>query len=325
MKLSTRQIRYVCEVARLGSIQAACAALHISQSSILAAIKLAEYELKASVFDRRPARGVQITPAGERFVAAARVLLDANFEFDRMIGGLSRNTPPSIRIGCFEPFGSLFLAQLLKQYSDAVGPVSVQLFESDQTQLYEWLNNSTVDVVITYDIGANFGSGAHTPICRVPPHALLPADHPLARKSRVAIAELARHPFVLLDLPQTSTYLITLFDVLAERPKVILHTRSYETVRSAVAAGFGVSIVNMRPTGRAIADTRHLVRRPLVDDVPAPTLVIADIYGQSKPQFIKTLIQMVRQYFVAIGAAGFAVATPQRRKGLFDFDHGMGS
>ena len=319
MNLSTRQIRYVCEVARLGSIQAACTALHISQSSILAAIRLAEHELKATIFDRRPARGVQITPAGERFVTAARVLLDADAEFGRLIGSLSRHTPPTIRVGCFEPFGSLFLAGLLKQFSDAVGQVSIRLYEGDQRQLYEWLNNGTVDVVVTYNIGPNFGADGYTPICKVPPHAILPADNPLAQMPQISIADLAKHPFVLLDLPQTSTYLVTLFDVLAERPTISLHTRSYETVRSAVAAGFGVSILNMRPTGRAIPDTANLVRRPLTDDFPAPHLIVADIYGASKPHFVKTLIQMVRDYFWALGAEGYAVTTSDRRQGLFDF------
>ena len=320
MNLSLRQIRYVCEVARLGSIKAACSSLHISQSSVLAAITLAEDELNAAIFDRRPARGVQITPAGERFVLAARVLLEANSEFGRMVNGLSKGAPQTIRVGCFQPFGSLFLAQLLKQYSDAVGLVGIQLLEGDQNQLHDWLNNGAVDVVITYNIGTSFGGDTYTAICKVPPHAVVSANNPLAQQSQISIADLAKYPLVLLDLPQTSTYLMTLFEVLADRPKISLSTRSYETVRSAVAAGFGVSILNMRPTGHAMADAPHLVRRPLIDAFPAPHLVVADIYGASKPQFVKTLTQMLRQYFLALGPTGFALTTPERSKGLFDFN-----
>jgi hypothetical protein len=48
-------------------------------------------------------------------------------------------------------------------------------------------------------------------------------------------------------------------------------------------------------------------------------LVVADIYGASKPQFVKILIQMVRQYFLNLGPTGFALTTPERSKGLFDF------
>ena len=143
--------------------------------------------------------------------------------------------------------------------------------------------------------------------------------NPLAQQAQISIADLAKYPLVLLDLPQTSTYLMTLFEVLADRPTISLSTRSYETVRSAVAAGFGVSILNMLPMGNAMADTPQLVRRPLSDSFPAPHLVVADIYGASKPQFVKTLIQMVRQYFLTLGPTGFALTTPERSKGLFDF------
>lgn len=318
MNLSNRQLRYVCEVARQGSIQAASEALHISQSSILAAISIAEDALSAKIFDRRPSRGVQITPAGERFVIAARALLAASTEFEREIGGLAKGAPQTLRIACFEPFGSLFIASVLRRFVDAYGPVEVLLSEGDQVQLRDWLANGMVDLVITYDIGPSFGDERVTRICRVPAHAVLPADDPLAKKDAVSIGELSLRPLVLLDLPQTSTYLTTLFDVLATRPRVSFRTRSYETVRSAVSAGFGVSILQMRPSGHSAADGAGLVRRPLTDVFPAPALIVADIYGANKPAFVRALIDIVRTFFQELGPSGFAVATPDVASTLFE-------
>ncbi|TIU31454.1 MAG: LysR family transcriptional regulator, partial [Mesorhizobium sp.] len=112
MNLTIRQLRYVCEVARLGSVLAASRSLYISQSSILAAITLAEAGMGARIFDRRPARGVSITPAGQRFVAAARIMLAAETEFNRSIGDLNGRVPKVLRIGCFEPFGALFMPEM---------------------------------------------------------------------------------------------------------------------------------------------------------------------------------------------------------------------
>ncbi|MDE2453049.1 MAG: LysR family transcriptional regulator [Burkholderiales bacterium] len=316
MKLSMRQIRYVCEVARQGSIQAACEVLHISQSSVLAAIELAEVQLDAAIFERRPSRGVQITPAGERFVVAARVMLEAEAEFERALGGISQGTPPTLRVGCFEPFGSLFMAELLKQFCADTGSAGIVLFEGDQTQLHEWLVNGDVDLVVTYNIGSNFGNEGFTRICLIPPHVILPAESPLAARATLSIAELSQQPFVLLDLPQTSTYLLTLFDVLAQRPPIALRTRSYETVRTAVAAGLGFSILNMRPTGRAMPDSDDVVRRPLADNLAAPCLIVADVYGDRKPVFVRRFIDAMKQYFIDLGAERFSVTTAARRKTL---------
>lgn len=318
MNLSTRQIRYVCEVARRGSIQAASTALHISQSSVLAAISIAEDALGAKIFDRRPARGVQITPAGERFVTAARALLAANHEFEREIGILAKGTPQIIRIACFEPFGSLFIAEVLRKVVDALGPVEIVLFEGDQSQLHEWLTNGTVDLVVTYDIGQSFDDEGVTRICKVPAHAILSINDPLASQDAVSIADLSSRALVLLDLPQTATYLMTVFDVLATRPRVSLRTRSYETVRSAVSAGFGVSILNMRPSRHSTADSPGVVRKPLADVFSSPTLIVVDIYGSNKPAFVRAMIDIIERYFHDLGQGGFAVTTPDRANTLFD-------
>lgn len=315
MNLTIRQLRYVSEVARLGSVQAASKTLYISQSSILAAISLAEDELGARIFDRKPARGVVITPAGERFVGAARMMLGAANEFDRAIGDLTERVPKILRIGCFEPFGALFMPEMLRRYVNEVGDVEIMLFEGDQVQLREWLASGAVDFVILYDIGPQI-TGSFTRICKVPAHAVLSADDPLAKQDAVWISDLATRRLVLLDLPQTATYLLTLFDVLATRPEVKFHTRSYETVRSAVSSGFGISILNMRPIGRATADGLGIVRRPILDELPPPNLIIADMYGATKPLFVRVFIDVFKRFFRDVGPAGFSVTIPEREGSL---------
>ena len=112
--LTLRQLRYVCEVARLQNVLAASKALMISTSSILAAIDAAEAEAGTRIFNRFPAKGIRITPAGARFVGAAMRLLAAETEFSRATGDISERFPKPLRIGCFEPFGTLLLPNLLR-------------------------------------------------------------------------------------------------------------------------------------------------------------------------------------------------------------------
>jgi DNA-binding transcriptional LysR family regulator len=133
------------------------------------------------------------------------------------------------------------------------------------------------DAVVTYDIGENF-SGGITPICKVPAHALLRSDDPLAKKKAVKFEELSNRPFVLLDLPETRSYLIALFDLLAQRPVVALRTRSYETIRAAVSNSMGFSILNLKPSAEASLDGRELRRLPILDKLKQPTLIVVDPY-----------------------------------------------
>ncbi|UDL94583.1 LysR family transcriptional regulator [Lichenihabitans sp. PAMC28606] len=316
MSISLRQIAYVCAVADCGSIQAASRRLRISASSILAAIESAEFSLGARIFDRRRSSGIKTTPGGERFVAAGRSLLAAETDFQRKIGVLQSQTQ-SIRIGCFEPFGALFMTEGIVRFRDIVGRTDVALFEGDQTQLADWLDRGIVDIVISYDIGPKFN--AHiTPICRVPAHVMLPTGHPLAEAESLSIDDLATYPLVLLDLPLTVSYLLSLYDLHGIKPTVGFRSRSYETVRSAVSAGFGLAILNMRPITRSNMDNASVIRVPLSDPLPAPTLQIADLYGPMKPAHIKALVDVFVSLFRDSDPAHFAVVTPERRHLIFD-------
>lgn len=321
LPITMRQVRYVCEVARHGSINAASKSLRISQSSIIAAIAIAEQEMGARLFDRRPARGVVTTPAGERFLVSARNLLAAEVEFGRTVEGLASGPPPILRIGCFEPFGALFMAEMLRRYADAMGTmdtIEVQLLEGHQQELVEWCNTGLVDLIVTYDVGPSLPEGV-TRICKIPTHALLSADDPLALRQAVSIAELAERPMVLLDLPYTSSYLLALFDALATRPRISFHTRSYDSVRAAVSCGFGVALLNMRPIGKGSPDRDGIVRRPLIDDLAPPCLIVADMYGAHKPHFVRLFIETIKAFFLDHGPGTFAVSTPEREAGLIQF------
>ena len=109
MNLTLRQLRYVVSVADHGSIAAAARVCRISQSSILAAMAQAEHVMAARLFNKRPARGVIPTPAGDRFIGSARRFLEAESDFSRTIQGQANGMPTILRIGCFAPFGALFM------------------------------------------------------------------------------------------------------------------------------------------------------------------------------------------------------------------------
>ena len=104
---------------------------------------------------KSPAVGMRTTPVGERYIAAARGLMAAEAEFSREIGALA-DRPRSVRIGCFEPFGPLFMPEVLRRLVERAGPMDIALFEADQAQLRVWLETGFVDAAVTYDIGSPF-------------------------------------------------------------------------------------------------------------------------------------------------------------------------
>ncbi len=309
-RLTFRQVEYLREIDRQGSIAGACKELRISQSSILAAIRVAEETTGARLFNRRKGHGIELTPAGQKFLVSARRFLAAGSDFFTSLDQFSRSRPATVRLGCFSPLGALLIPPVLKRFVAAHGDCEFILFEGDQIELRNWLATGALDLVVTYDIGEEYGS-AITPICKFPAHALVRADDPLTEKGAVSMEELSQRPLILLDLPETRTYLMALFDFVARRPKVGLRTRSYETIRSAVSNGLGVSVLNIRPSLEASPDGPDLKRIPISDKLRQPTLLVADPYGEQKPGYVRAFIHALYRYLADLGPERFSVVLPE--------------
>lgn len=296
MTATIRQIQYVLMVYEAKSIARAARDLNISQSSILAAISVAEQDLGARIFDRRKGRGVILTPSGERYISAARRLLSAEREFRDSLT-LSGSGYGPLRIGCFEPFGSIMMIDVLRKLRDRIGPIEITLLETDQVALKRALDRGEIDVAVIYDLGPDFDGTDY--VGRAPPHAMVHASSPLARRDSITLAQLCQEPIVLLSLPLTTAYLMTLFERAPVKPSIVFRSSHYETVIRAVGYGFGATILNAWPaTPLTIeANTKRLV---LIDDLPAPNIITADHYGDQKPPSLVEFIAELKGH-VALG------------------------
>lgn len=292
-----KQLHYICAVADNGSIVGASDALRIAQSSINAAIETVEHDLGARVFDRRRGRGARLTPQGERFVQAARRLLSAEARYQQEVNALAEQQS-ELRIGCFEPFASLFVVEVLSRLRRALPNLQVSLVEGDQPRLKRFLERGELDLLLAYDLGPDFEAGV-TEIIAAPPHALVAADGPFAGRGSVSIGELAAHPFVLLSQPLTVTYLLTLLGASGLPPVIGFRSRSYDSVLRAVAAGFGNSVLNLRPPKPLDVETGCL-RLPLTDALPAPMLIAVDNYGDQKPRVVRAFMDELHAYFAPL-------------------------
>jgi DNA-binding transcriptional LysR family regulator len=256
-----------------------------------------------------------VTPAGQKFLVSVQRFLAAGLDFEKSINEFSSRPAQIIRVGCFAPFGGMLIPPVLRRYIDTNGECEIILREGDQTQLRRWLAAGSLDMVLTYDIGEEF-SATITPICKFPSHALMRVDDPLARLEAVSMEELSQRPLVLLDLPETSTYLVTLFDFAARRPKIGLRTRSYETVRVAVVNGLGVSVLNMRPHAGASPDSEQLTRIAISDPLRQPTLIVADPYGYHKPGYVRSFIDILYDYIAELGPENLTVVSQEFKHDL---------
>ena len=219
MRYTLKQLAYFVTAADTGSITAAARQLHISQPSISAAIAQLERQFGLELFVRHHAQGLSLTPTGQRLLAEARHLLAQARDFHEGAIELAESAAGEIDVGCFVTFAPMIIPGLLRAMRQAHPDIRIRLHEHDTEALQEGLREGRFDLALTYDL--NIGADmAFEGLVDVPLHAMLPADHRFAARKRVALAELIEEPFVLLALPASRDYFLSLFYGLGLRPNL---------------------------------------------------------------------------------------------------------
>jgi DNA-binding transcriptional LysR family regulator len=129
------------------------------------------------------------------------------------------------------------------------------------------------------------------------PYVILPLEHHLASKATLSIQDLIGEPYILLDLPHSREYFLSLFRTANVEPNVTMELRSVEMVRSLVAHGHGLSILVTRPAGDLSYDGTPLVCRPMDASIAPQRVVIATAYEQKPSRTIDAFVASMREIF----------------------------
>ena len=268
LHFTLRQLEYLIAVADFGSIALAAERVNVSSPSISAAIAQLEAVFGLQLFVRRHAQGLSLTEGGRQFTQTARAVLAAAARLTDSAAQITGRVAGPLSVGCLMTFAQVLLPQLRRSFQTAHPDVTFLQLEGHQAELFEALRTARLDVALSYDLDIPADLG-FLPLLPVAPYALLPPDHPLAGHPTVTPADLAPHPMVLLDLPHSAAYFISLFTDAGERPRITERTRDMGVMRAMVANGFGFSIANIRLGTDRAPDGRQMVFVPLAPPVRA--------------------------------------------------------
>ena len=258
MNFTLKQLRYVEAAGRLGSIAKAAAELNISQSSITAAIDTLEAGLGYEMFIRTPAKGIRATASGRDALDLIRRFIHQSRQFEEELGSIGGKAGGTVRIACYATAAPAFLPPILRAITADFPNASIQLLEGNMERIMGYIDDGEADLAFTY---SETITDRHdfVPLFDAPPYAMVSLDDPLAQKDAVSMEDLAERPMVLLDLPRTRDYFISMFEARGLSPKIAHSTRSSEIVRALVAGGFGFSLLNIRPVDYRETESRYRI------------------------------------------------------------------
>lgn len=277
MHFTLKQLRYFDAARRTGSIARAAREMNISQSSITAAIDQMEQFIGLDLFRRIPAKGLRATEAGQ--IAGQRVaqFLDEARLLESDLMSVAGKPSGTLLLACYAPTAPFVLPLMLKQVTQDLPEIRIDLREGDMSSIATLLSDGAVDMALTYRWMVPEGA-PFLPLFGARPFVLVPEGWDLAQRRSVELADLVDLPMVMLDLPGTQDYFFSIFRSKGLSPRVVHTTKSSSVLRGLVAADFGYSILNICGHGDRNPDAGY-VARPIAGDVTPQSFGIA--YNQS--------------------------------------------
>lgn len=262
MRFTLRHLEYFVAAANAKSISDAAERARISPASISTAVSHLEQEFDVKLFVRHHSQGIVLTPAGEQFAVRARALLELARGFYDDAAEFNTSLRGSLTVGCLVTLAPLVLPEVCHTFTVEHPEVSIEFVEGNQDQLISSLRREQCDLAITYDMHLSDDISFDC-LVELPPCVLLPTSHKFAKRKSVQLSDVADEPYIMLDLPHSRDYFLSLFSQAGIEPEISARSTQPGVVRTMVANGYGVTITVVRPKNKAAADGKATVPVPL--------------------------------------------------------------
>lgn len=190
------RLNHVVAVAHGGSFTKAAEMVGVTQSGITKSIADLERELGFAIFFRT-SRGALLTEEGRDFVERASRLLDDARSL--LQGSRERGDPYAgpLRVGVCPASLEWLLAEPLASLLTRYSGIRYEIIGSSFERMIRLLRNGSVDVALGFDAAfAEWTDVRREHVATLQGVLFVRKDHPLAGRSGVETADLARHDFV---------------------------------------------------------------------------------------------------------------------------------
>jgi DNA-binding transcriptional LysR family regulator len=303
--MELRHLRYFVAVAEELHFGHAAERLHIAQPPLSRQIRDLEREIGTPLFDRVP-RGVELTHAGRAFLPQARLTLAQAERARRTAQRAAAGAIGRLRVGFVEAAThSGILPDVLGFFRMHLPLIGLSLFEMDTAEQEDAFREGRIDIGILQSPPADSDRWLH--VERVYTDAIVAAihdTHRLAKRTRLALADLSAESFVLFPRPVAPALyddIITRCRAAGFSPRVVQEAAGWHTLSGLVGAGVGVAFV---PQSLSLIKRPGVVYRPVRDLLVEMQMCAAWKKGDKSP---------VRERFVTALRA-VAGAKPKSRK-----------
>jgi DNA-binding transcriptional LysR family regulator len=305
-----RQLKvFTCAATHLSFARAA-AELHLTPPAVSIQIAQLERDAGQPLFDRI-GRRLHLTQAGASLLRSATAVLAQLHAAGEELDALRGVEGGVLNVGVISA-GDYFFPTLLAQFCARHRAVQVGLGVCNRDELIRRLDHNLVDLAVMSEPpeGPEF---AAAPFAAHPIVLIAAPDHPLTRTRRVPVAAIAREPLIARE-PGSLTREVMEQTLRRARHKatIAIEAPSNETIKQAVAAGFGIAFMS----AHAIALEVELKRLAVLDVADFPVRrrwYTVHRHGKHLPP----VAQAFADFLAAEGEAAIRRLVPPRLRALW--------
>jgi LysR family hydrogen peroxide-inducible transcriptional activator len=257
---SVRHLRHLIALADHAHFGRAAEAAFVTQSTLSASIKELENLLEATLVDRSK-RTVVLTPLGVETVERARKIIADCEELARTVRTTREPLCGTLRLGAIPTISPFLLPRVLPDLRRAYGQLKLYLIEDQTARLIEALQEGQLDVAL---LALPYEAGAveTMDLFDDPLVAGLPAQHPLARETRIDPDDLLEDLLLLKDGHCLRDHALSACRATGRKGEGVEAT-SLPTLVQMVDNGLGTTLLPMLAVDAGVLYGTSIVTRPL--------------------------------------------------------------
>lgn len=237
-----RQLEIFLAVYDLGSIKAAAEALHLTQPTISMQLKKLSEAIAMPLYER-VGRGREFTDAGRALASTAREVLDSFERLDMELSDLRGLKAGTLRIAVVTT-SKYFIPHLLGSFCEQYPRVDLQFKVGNREQIIQRLHEGLDDLYVFSHPPENEDIVVND-FMPNPLVAIAPLGHPLAKRRRLSLTDLAAEPFLMREAGSGTRHAIERhLEKQGVRMNVRMTIESNEAIKHAVMSGLGISILS---------------------------------------------------------------------------------
>ena len=289
--LNARSVETLREVAERGSFSAAAQALQYTQPAVSRQVALLEREVGLALVVRSR-QGVYLTAAGRLVVEHGEAIRARLSRLQAELADLREGSRIIVALGGFPTAFVGLIPMIVKQLLQRDPDAQITLYRCGHDEAITRVRKAELDLALVFarlDVSLPPDDVEVVDLVDEPMLALLPRDHPAARRKVVPLPQLRDEAWIVGAPDPSSSVIVAACREAGFEPPIAYETDDALAIQSLVAAGLGVSLTT---PWLAAALRKDVVLRPLAP--PTPSRRVQAVHAKPIGPGASMLVELAR-------------------------------